>query len=107
MISIRYISAGLVFLLSIVNFYLGIIDANNSTFLKYIFFFIIYFALGIFLIRNNRFSGLAGFIIPFALLFIYPAIVDFNNLHPWSSGALAGMDALVIICCFILLMLRL
>jgi hypothetical protein len=107
MTSIRNLSAGFLFLLFVLNLYLGIIANPDPGFIKYIVFGAVYFALGILLISKFRFAELLGFIIALAILFIYPLLVDFKNMNVWSSGVLGGIDAIVVICCFILLLLKL
>ena len=69
-------------------------------------FGIVYFTLGVLLISKMRFAELLGFIVPLAILFIYPLVVDFKNLRPWSSGFLGAIDAIVVISCLILFMMK-
>lgn len=107
MISIRYISAGLVFLLFVWNLYLGIITRPDASFLKYIVFGVVFLTLIVLLIRKIRFAELLGFIISFAVFFVYPLMMDFKNLNPWSSGIMAGIDVIVLICCLLMLLLKL
>jgi len=105
-IPIRYFPAGLLLLLCVLNLYLGIITRPDSSFVMYIIFGVVYFTLGLLLISKIRFAELIGLIIPLVILFIYPFIVDFKNLHPWSSGFMGAIDAIVVICCLILILLR-
>jgi hypothetical protein len=107
MTSFRYIPAGFLFLLFVLNLYLGIITNPDPGFLMYIVFGVVYFTLGLLLISKFRFSELLGFIMTFAILFIYPLMVDFKNLNVWSSGILGGIDAIVVICCLLMLLLKL
>jgi len=107
MISVRSLSAGLLFLLFGWNLYLGIITKPDPSFLMYIVFCVVFFTLVVLLITKIRFAELIVFIISIAILFIYPLMVDFKNLNPWSSGIMAGIDVLVIICCSLMLLLKL
>jgi hypothetical protein len=107
MLSIRSVSASFLFLLFVLNLYLGIIAIPEKSFLMYLIFGVVYITLGLLLIGKIRFAELLGFLIAFAILIIYPIMVDFKNLHPWSSGLLAGIDAIVVICCFLMLLLKL
>lgn len=105
--SIRIIPIGLLFLLFISNLYLGFIAIPNHGFVNYLIFSVVYLAVGFILITKIRFAELIGFLIPLAIFFIYPMMLDFKNLHPWSSGILSMFNAIVIISCFILLLLKL
>jgi len=106
MIAIRYLSAGLLLLLCVLNLYLGIITKPNPGFVMYIVFGVVYFTLIVLLISKIRFALWLGMIIPLALLFIYPLMVDFKNLNPLSYGIMGAIDAIVLICCFILVLLK-
>ena len=103
---VRYISAGLLLLLFVSNLYLGIITYPHVRYVNYLIFCVIYFALGLLLIGKVRFAELIGFLITLAIFFIYPMIIDFKNLHPWSSGVMSTINAIVFIACFILLLLK-
>jgi hypothetical protein len=105
--AIRLLSASLLLPLCVVNLYLGIITKPYGSFVMYITFGIVYLTLGMLLISKIRFAVWLGFIIPLAVLFIYPFMVDFKNLDPWSYGIMGAIDAIVVICCFILLLLKL
>jgi hypothetical protein len=104
--AIHYLPTCLLLILFVLNLYLGIITRPDPGFVMYIVFSFIYFMLGVLLISKMRYAELLGFIIPLAILFIYPLMVHFKNLHPWSSGILGAINAIVIICCLILLMIR-
>jgi len=106
MITIRYLSAGLLLLLCVLNLYLGIITKPNPGFVMYIVFGVVYFTLIVLLISKIRLALWLGMIIPLALLFIYPLMVDFKNLNPLSYGIMGAIDAIVLICCFILVLLK-
>jgi hypothetical protein len=107
MYSIRSIPAGLLILLCVLNLYLGIITRPDPGFVMYLVFGAVYLTLGVMVISKIRFALLLGFIITLALLFIYPLLVDFKNLNPWSSGIMGAIDAIIVICCLILLLLKL
>ena len=106
MIAIRYFSAGLLLLLCVLNLYLGIITKPNPCFVMYIVFGVVYFTLIVLLISKIRLALWLGMIIPLALLFIYPVMVDFKNLNPLPYGIMGAIDAIVLICCFILVLLK-
>ncbi len=106
MIAIRYLSAGLLLLLCVLNLYLGIITKPNPGFVMYIVFGVVYFTLIVLLISKIRFALWLGMIIPLALLFIYPLMVDFKNLNPLSYGIMGAIDAIVAIFCLILVLLK-
>jgi hypothetical protein len=105
-ISIRIIPIILLGLLFASNLYLGFITYPNSSFLKYLIFGIVYFVLGILFISKIRFAELIGLIVTIAIFFIYPTILDFKNLHASSAGVLSIFNAIVMISCFILLLLK-
>jgi hypothetical protein len=105
--SIRIIPIILLFLLFGSNLYLGIITRPDPSFIKYLAFSAVYLIVGISLVSKIRFGDLLGVLIPLVIFLIYPLILDFKNLHPWSSGILAAMNAIVMISCFILVLLKL
>ena len=107
MISIRNLSAGFLFFLFVLNLYFGIINKADPGFVMNIVFGAVYFALGLLLISKFRFAELLGLIITFAILIIYPVMADFKHLSVWSSGIMAGIDAIVLICCLLMLLLKL
>jgi len=104
--AIHYLPVGLLLLLCILNLYLGIITKPDPSFVMYIVFGVVYFTLGVLLISKMRGSEILGFIIPLAIVFIYPLIVDFKNLHPWSSGFLGATNALVVLFYLYLLLVK-
>jgi hypothetical protein len=104
--SIRIIPVALLLVLFILNLYLGYITYPHQSYVKYIIFSVVYLATGFMMITKIRFAEFAGFLIPLAIFFIYPMILDFKNLHPWSSGVLSVLNAIVMISCFILVMLK-
>jgi len=93
--------------LSVLNLYLGIISRPDPGFVMYLVFGGIYFTLVMLMISKLRLASWLGFIIPLAILFIYPSLVDFKNLNPWSSGIMGAIDAIIVICCFILILIKL
>jgi hypothetical protein len=105
--SIRYFPAGLLVLLFVLNIYIGIIASPDPGFIMNIVFGAVYLSLGWLLISKFRFAELVVFIISLAIFFIYPMVADFTYIGVWSSGIMGGIDAIVIICCLILLMLKL
>lgn len=105
-ISIRIIPIILLFLLFVSNLYLGVITYPCSSFVNYLIFSIVYVVLGLLFISKIRFAELIGLIVTIAIFIIYPAILDFKNLHPSSSGILSIFNAIVMISCFILLLLK-
>jgi hypothetical protein len=105
-ISILTVTIGLILLLFVSNLYLGFITYPNRSFFNYLIFSIVYFVLGLLFISKIRFAELIGLIFTIAIFFIYPAIVDLNNLHPSSAGVLSIFNAIVMISCFILLLLK-
>jgi hypothetical protein len=107
MISIRNLSAGFLFILFALNLYIGIISGPGHSFVMNIVFGVVYFTLGSLLISRFRFAELLGFIVTSAILFIYPMLVDFTGLSVWWSGILAGIDAIVLISCLLMLLLKL
>jgi len=104
--SIRFIPVILLVLLFGLNLYLGVIAKLHPVFVKYLVFSVIYLILGVLLISKIRYADVLGFLIPLAIFFIYPLILDFKDLHPWSSGILAALNTIVMISCFISLLLK-
>jgi hypothetical protein len=100
------VPVGLLLLLFASNLYLGIIAYPNPGFFNYIIFSAVYIILGIILISKIKFAELIGTVIPFAIFFIYPVLLDFENLNPWSAGILSAFNAIVIISCFIMVLLK-
>jgi hypothetical protein len=105
--AIAYIPTGLLLLLCLLNFYLGIVTRPEPGFIMYIVFGIVFLALDILVNSKIRYASWLGFIIPLAVLFIYPMLVDFRYLNPWSSGFMGGLDALVVIYFLYLLLMKL
>lgn len=104
--SIRFIPILLLFLLFGLNLYLGITTRSHPSFIKYLVFSAIYLMLGVLLISNIRFADLLGVLILLAIFFIYPLILDFKDLHPWSAGILAAINVIVLISCFISVLIK-
>jgi hypothetical protein len=104
--SIRIIPTALLLLLFVSNLYLGLITNPDPSFIKYLMFSVIYLILGLLLISKMKFAELIGLLTTFLVFFIYPVILDFENLHPWSSGIMSTFNGIVIISCFILLLLK-
>lgn len=105
--TIAFIPTGLLLLLCLLNLYLGIIIRPEPGFVMYIVFGIVYLALDILVNSKIRFASWLGFIIPLAVLFIYPVLVNFKYLNPWSSGFMGALDALVVIYFLYLLLMKL
>jgi hypothetical protein len=105
--AIRYIPAYLLLFLFVSNLYLGIITRPDRGSVVYLIIGVIYLSLGALMLSKFRFSELLGFIIPLAILFLYPVLVDFKSLHALSSGFLGAIDAIIVICCLILLLNKL
>jgi len=104
--AIYFLPTGLLLLLCVLNFYLGFITRPDSGFVIYLVFGVVYFALGVLLISRFRFAELLGLLMTLALLFIYPLLIGFENMNPWTSGIMGGIDAIVVICCLVLLLLK-
>jgi hypothetical protein len=103
---IRYISVILLFILSGWNICLGIIHRPEPDFFMYFVFGAGFFALGAVLNSRFRSASSVGFIVSATVLIVYPMIADLRNFTPWSSGIMAGVVAIVVICCLILMMLK-
>jgi hypothetical protein len=104
---IRYISVVLLFILSAWNIYLGILHRPEIDHVTYFVFGAGFFALGAVLISRFRSASSVGFIVSATVLIVYPMIADLKNFTPWSSGIMAGIVAIVLICCLILMMVKL
>lgn len=104
--AIPYFPTTLLLFLCLLNLYLGIIDTPDQGFDMYLLFGVVYLSLGLLFIRKIRFAELLGFIASFVLLFIYPMIVDFHNLQPWTSGIMGALNATVIVSCLFLLLIK-
>jgi hypothetical protein len=104
--AIYFLPSGLLLFLCILNIYLGIITNPDKGFIVYLAFGVIYLALGVLLISRFRFAEFLGLLITLAILFIYPLLVGFENMNPWSSGIMGGINAIIFICCLILLLLK-
>jgi hypothetical protein len=104
--SIYYLPVSLLLLLCALNLYLGIITKPDPGFFIYVLFGVIYFVLGALVMCKRKSALWIVFILPLAILILYPVTVSFKNLHPWSSGFLGAINAMVVICCLILIMLR-
>jgi len=104
--SIYLIPIVLLLLLFVSDLYLGFITYPHASFVSYLTFSAVYLALILLLISKIRFADLIGLIITIAIFFIYPVILDFKNLHPSSLGVLSIFNAIVMISCFILLLLK-
>ena len=104
--AIYFLPSGLLLLLCVLNFYLGIITRTENAFIVYLVFAAVYLMLGVLLISRFRFAEILGLLITLAILFIYPLLVGFENMNPWSSGIMGGVNAIIFICCLILLLLK-
>jgi hypothetical protein len=105
--AIPYLPTGLLLLLCVLNLYLGIISRPDHGFVMYIVFGLVYLTLDVLVISKIRLASWLGFVIPLAILFIYPLMVDFKHLNPWSSGFMGAVDALVVIYFLYLLLMKL
>lgn len=104
--TIRIIPVFLLSLLFASNLYLGITTNPNPNLIKYLLFSAIYLSLGIMLISKIKFAELIGLLITLLIFFIYPVIMDFKNLHSWTSGIMSTFNGIVTISCFIMLLLK-
>ncbi len=104
--TIRYLSAGLVLLFCIWNLYLGIKSFTDPGFIIHTVIAILYFILGVLVLSKIRMASWIAFLAPLAVLFIYPVITDFKDLNPWSSGLMGAIDAIIVICGLLLLLIR-
>jgi hypothetical protein len=105
--SIPLIPTGLLFLLCVLNFYLGIISWPDPHLIMFLVFGIVYLTLDILVIRKMRTATWLGFIIPLAILFIYPLLVDFKQLNPVSAGFLGATNGLVTLYFLYMLLMKL
>ena len=104
--SIRIIPIILLLILFVSNVSLAIITNPDPSSIRYLIFGAVYLMLGLLLLSKFRFAEWLGLLIPLTILFIYPLLLDFKSLHPWSSGILSAINAIVMVCCFILLLLK-
>jgi hypothetical protein len=104
--TIRIIPVVLLLLLFVSNLYLGLTTNPNPGFIKYLMFSVIYLILALLLISKIKFAELIGLLITLLIFFIYPVLIDFKNLHSWSSGIMSTFNGIVIISCFIMLILK-
>jgi hypothetical protein len=104
--AIYFVPTGLLLLLCVLNFYLGIITKPDKGFVIYLVFGVVYFAMGVLLASRFRFAELLGLLLTFAILLSYPLLVGFENMNPWSSGIMGGINAIIFICCLILILLK-
>lgn len=102
-----YLPAGLLLLFCLLNFYVGIFIKPEHNLLVCIFFGIIYITLFLIVIRKIRLAPWFGFLIPFVVLLIYPALIDFNHLKPWSTGAMGALDGTIVLYFLYQLLLKL
>jgi len=101
--TIRFLVAGLLLLSGILHLYLAIKAPSDPNFVPALAFGIVYLTIGVFLILKKRLAIWLGFIIPIIPLALSPFMVDFKNLDAWTI-ILLSIDALVVICCLILLL---
>jgi hypothetical protein len=73
----------------------------------YFIFGACFFALGA--VLNSRFRSVStiGFIVSATVLIVYPMLADLKGFTPWSSGIMAAVVAIVVICCWILMLVKL
>ena len=104
--TIRIIPVVLLLLLFVSNLYLGLTTNPNPSFIKYLMFSVIYLILSLLLVSKMKFAELIGLLATLLIFFIYPVILDFKNLHPWSAGIMSTFNGIVTISCFIMLLLK-
>jgi hypothetical protein len=102
--TIRHISVVLLFILSVWNFYLGILNHPEKGYLMFFVFGAGFLSLATVLATRIREATVVAFVLSFSVLILYPLLGDFSNFTPWSSGIMAALDAVVVICCFFLIL---
>jgi hypothetical protein len=104
---IRYISVALLFILSVWNICLGILHRPDPDNVIYFIFGTCFFALGAVLISRFRSASAVGFIVSATVLIVYPMLADLKGFTPWSAGIMAAFVAIVVICCWIHIIVKL
>jgi hypothetical protein len=104
--TVRNISIGLLFILSAWNFYLGISTNPLKGYMMYFVFGAAFLTLGAVLVSKIKAAPPVGLIISVAILFLYPMMADLQNFTPWTSGIMAAVDAIVIICCLVMVLVK-
>jgi hypothetical protein len=104
---IRYISVILLFILSAWNISLGILHIPDADNVMYFVFGACFFALGAVINSRFRSASAVGFIVSATVLIVYPMLADLKGFTPWSSGVMAATVAIVIICCWVNIMIKL
>ncbi len=104
---IRYISVILLFILAVWNIFHGILHKPDTDNDIYFVFGSGFFALGAVLNSRFRSASAVGFIVSATVLIVYPMLTDLKGFTPWSSGVMAAAVAIVIICCWVNIMIKL
>ena len=100
---IRYLAAGLLLLTGILHILPMLKTPSDPNSLPMLIFGISYFAVGVMLIMKIKFDSLLGIIIPLIGLGVGFLMIGIKN---WTTmlTLLFTIDAVVIICCLILLL---
>ena len=101
--TIRYLAASLLLLTGVLHILPIIKTPSGPNVVPMMVFGIIYFAIGVLLIMKIRFASLLGLIFPLIGLGIGFFVVGLKNWDTMLSF-LFGIDAVVIICCLLLLL---
>lgn len=105
--TIRNISIALLFILSGWNFYLGISTNPLKGYMMYFVFGTGFLTLGAVLVSKIKAAPPVGLLLSIAIFFLYPILADLSNFTPWTAGIMAAADAIILICCLILILVRL
>ena len=100
---IRYLAAGLLLLTGILHILPMFQTPSDPNSLPMLIFGIAYFAVGVMLIMKIKFDSLLGIIIPLIGLGVGLFMIGIKN---WTAMLtfLFAIDAVVVICCLILLL---
>lgn len=103
--TIRFLAASLLLITGVMHLLPLIRAPHDPQSVPMLFFGIFYLATGIFLLMNHRYSLFAGVIFPFVGLL---AGIIFVGIKTWDTmlTIMFAIDAIVIVCCLILLMKR-
>jgi len=103
--SIRYLAAMLLILTGVLHMLAVFMDKPVPYAWAVFVFGIIYFTVGVLLIANTKFSTLLGIVFPLIGLGTGVFMIGLKN---WTImlGFLFFVDAIVAICCFVLLLRR-
>ena len=100
--AISYVTVGLLLIIGGLHLYFGIKNPSDPKFVANLIFGIVYFTLGVLMIKKIRLSTWLGFIISLVVLGLSP-LGGYKNLDTWTWIMLA-IFALTVICCLILLL---